>query len=499
RPLISVSLAVLLVGAAVWVFVSKVEKGQTWPFFRESTSVDVWFRYPPGTPQDYVDETARKFENVLTDREGIEATRTYIMGESCYLTARASEEATETGLALQYEAEAIAVGTTVGGIEIIWVGGISPEGYYRSTRSAGMVQTIELRGYDYQGLKLIAESLRHTIERHPRVAEVNTNWNPRMLQRHELGVVFDRLELASMGMNPAQVLTAFYRNLPGGYGGEVELGGETFDLSFRVEGDEVPQLDNILESRIRTTGGSVRLADVVRIDTAAVQGAVERENGEYLRTVSYTFMGAERMAARFRRTLLDNLSLPPGYRVYEDTTFVPFWLQRQDDTDLNLLVIAAILAVFAVTAVVFESFSAPLYVLAAIPLALVGVVAGFYAFDKVFTPQAYVGSVFLVGIAVNNSILLVDSYVKKKRAGVDVRSAVDLVVEERLRPVLQTTATTIVGLLPLVLWPIGRGSDDLWGTLAFTVVCGLTISTPLVLISLPALIQLTSRKRRNKD
>ena len=421
------------------------------------------------------------------------------MGESCYLTARATDEGLESGLALQYEAEAIALATTLGGIEVIWVGGVSPEGYYRSTRSAGMVQTVELRGYDYQGLKRIAESLRLTIERHPRVAEVNTNWNPRMLQRHELEVVFDRLELASMGLNPAQILTAFYRNLPRGYQGEIELAGERFDLSFRVEGDRVPQLENILEGRIRTQNGSIRLADVVHIDTSTVQGAVVRENGEYLRTVSYTFMGAERMAARFRRSLLDNLVLPAGYRVYEDTTFVPRWLQRQDDTDLNLLVIAAILAVFAVTAVVFESFSAPLYVLAAIPLALVGVVAGFYFFDKVFTPQAYVGSVFLVGIAVNNSILLVDSFVKKKRAGMRVREAVDRVVEERLRPVLQTTATTIVGLLPLVLWPIGRGSDDLWGTLAFTVVCGLVVSTPLVLVALPALIQLTSRKRRTGE
>ncbi len=127
-------------------------------------------------------------------------------------------------------------------------------------------------------------------------------------------------------------------------------------------------------------------------------------------------------------------------------------------------------------------------------MALVGVAAGFWAFDRIFSPEAYVGSVFLVGIAVNNSILLIDSFEKKKRAGMDLRKAVDEVVSERLRPILQTTATTILGLLPLVIWPIS--SQDRWETLAFTVVCGMVVSTPLVLITLPALIQITSRRRK---
>jgi HAE1 family hydrophobic/amphiphilic exporter-1 len=76
----------------------------------------------------------------------------------------------------------------------------------------------------------------------------------------------------------------------------------------------------------------------------------------------------------------------------------------------------------------------------------------------------------------------------------DLRESVDEAVKERLRPILQTTATTVLGLLPLVLWPIS--SQDLWGTLSFTVVCGMVISTPLVLITLPALIQITSRRRK---
>lgn len=495
RPAISVTMAALLVAAAVYVFVTKVEKGRSWPFDWEREGITAWIQFPPGTPQEVTDHVAKQFEEVLANREGIESTRTSIWGESASVYALCTEEALESGQALQVEAEAMALASTVGGIRTIYVGGISPESYWRSTSSAGMMQQVELRGYDYEGLKRIALEMKSTMEKHPRVGEVNIDWNRRILGRQQLAATFDRGELADLGINPYQLLMAFRYNLAGGFDSEVQIADRTTDLSFRLGGQDNPELAEILNSRILTRDGTMRLADIVRMDTTSVQGAVERENGEYVRTVAYSFMGAERMAARFRRSLLESLELPSGFRVYEDTTWMPFWLREEDEVDMNLLVAAAVIAVFAVTAVVFESFKAPLYILAVIPMALVGVVSGFWLFDKLFSNQAYIGTVFLVGIAVNNSILLVDSFEKKKRAGIRVRKAVDMVVRERMRPVLQTTATTVVGLLPLVLWPM-TGSDDLWGTLAFTVVCGMVVSTPLVLIALPALIQLTTRKRR---
>jgi len=495
RPLIAVLLSLLLVAGGVYVFITKVEKGQEWGFSFDVDYIMVWMQFPPGTPQDVVDDATRGFEEILTNSDGIKSTRTSVYGESANVYSILTDEAVETGYGLQIEAEVVALATTLGGTRSMYVRGMNPEPYWRSTRSAGMMQTIELRGFDYQGLKEIAMAMMTMLERHPRVGEVNINWDPRRPERNQLAVVFDRQELADLGVNPYQIFQAFRYNLAGGYGAEVQIGDESMDMTFRIDGMENPELSDVLESRIITSGGTMELDDIIRIDTLDVQGSVERENGEYIRTVAYSFMGAERMAARFRVTILDNLELPSGYRVYEEE-YIPFWLQ-DDDTDMDLIVLLAILAVFAVTAIVFESFKAPLYILAVIPMAMVGVVAGFWAFDKIFTPQAYVGSVFLVGIAVNNSILLVDSFQKKKKAGIDVRKAADMVVAERLRPILQTSATTILGLLPLVLWPIAQ-NNDLWENLAFTVVCGMLVSTPLVLISLPALIQLTSRKERKK-
>jgi len=494
RPWIPVIVTFLLVAGAVYVLVAKVEHGQTWNFGDDRDYLYISYAFPPGTPQEIADDIARKFEAIVTSKEGVLSTRTTVYGESAVVFCQFGQEALRNGTALQTESEAIAFATTVGGVRRIYVGGISPEGYWRSTTSAGMMQTVELRGFDYEGLKGIALNLQSLLERHPRVEEVDINWNARSVDREQLAIVFDRIELADLGINPFQLVMALRYNMAGGYGAQVRIADQTTDLTFRLEGRRDPELSDILDSRIVTRDGFMRMRDVIDIDTIGVQGTVIREDGEYVRTVAYSFMGAERMAARFRHSLLTSLDLPSGYRVYEDTTFLPDWLEEEKGMDMNLLVILAILAVFAVTAIVFESFSAPLYVLAVIPMALVGVAAGFWVFDRVFSPEAYVGSVFLVGIAVNNSILLIDSFEKKKKAGMELRKSVDEVVEERLRPILQTTATTVLGLLPLVLWPIS--SQDLWGTLSFTVVCGMVISTPLVLVTLPALIQITSRRRK---
>ncbi|MDM7992056.1 MAG: efflux RND transporter permease subunit [Candidatus Fermentibacter sp.] len=495
RPWLPMSCVIALTLGAAWIFIREIDKGRDWGFSFERETITVYMQFPPGTPQDVVDGSARGFEALLAGREGIESTRTYVTGETAVVYSVCSKSSLESGLALRIEAEVMAHASTVGGVQEIYAGGISPEGYWRTTTSAGMVQTIELRGYDYEGLRNIARSIASLMGRHPRIADVDIDWNRMSANRSQLSIDFDRQELADLGLNPVQLLAAFRYNLPSGYGGEVQIGDRRLDLGLRIGGERNPALAEVLESRIRTAGGgSVRLGDLVALDTASVQGSIDREEGEYLRTVAYTFMGAERMGARFRRTLLESLELPDGYRVYEDTTWVPRWLREEESgTDLNLLVLVAILAVFAVTAVLYESLTAPLWVLAVIPMALIGVVAGFWAFDRVFTPQAYVGSVFLVGIAVNNSILLVDCFLRHRKAGISTREALDRAVGERLRPVLQTSLTTIAGLLPLIIWPVA-GSDDLWSTLSFTVVAGMVTSTLLVLVALPSLIQITTKE-----
>ena len=167
---------------------------------------------------------------------------------------------------------------------------------------------------------------------------------------------------------------------------------------------------------------------------------------------------------------------------------------------LTLLFFAILLAVFLVylvMAATFESFLHPFLVLFTIPLALVGVVAGLLATGTTITVIVLIGTVMLVGIVVNNAIVLIDTINRIRRTGVAKRDAVVLAGHLRLRPILMTTLTTILGLLPMALaW--GEGAE-LRSPLAITVASGLLLSTLLTLLVIPAAYQAVPSKVKAED
>ena len=154
----------------------------------------------------------------------------------------------------------------------------------------------------------------------------------------------------------------------------------------------------------------------------------------------------------------------------------------------------SLLLVYMVTAAVFESLRLPLCVLLAIPMGLIGTFLTFFYTNATFTREAYVGVIMAGGIVVNNAILLID-HVNKLRAGPGVRLE-DAVLQgtlERVRPILMTSATTVLGMLPLVLF--SGSNDNIWNALAFTLIGGMISSTLLVLTVTPALYVLFERMR----
>jgi HAE1 family hydrophobic/amphiphilic exporter-1 len=151
---------------------------------------------------------------------------------------------------------------------------------------------------------------------------------------------------------------------------------------------------------------------------------------------------------------------------------------------LRFALLLAVFLVYLVMASTFESFLHPFVVLFTIPLALVGVVAGLLATGTTITVIVLIGTIMLTGIVVNNAIVLIDTINRLRRAGVDKLEAVIRAGHIRLRPILMTTLTTILGLLPMALsW--GEGAE-LRSPLAVTVASGLLVSTLLTLVVIPA-------------
>src|SRR5690606_23844440 len=158
----------------------------------------------------------------------------------------------------------------------------------------------------------------------------------------------------------------------------------------------------------------------------------------------------------------------------------------------------SIVLIFMVTAALFESIRQPLCVLLAVPMALIGVFLIFFYTGATFTREAYIGVIMMGGIVVNNSILLVDHInQRRRRDGLPLYDAVLQGTLERVRPILMTSATTVLGLLPLVLFSEAADAN-IWNALGYALIGGMTSSTLLVLTVTPALYLLFERRPERK-
>jgi len=158
---------------------------------------------------------------------------------------------------------------------------------------------------------------------------------------------------------------------------------------------------------------------------------------------------------------------------------------------LQLAVLLAVFLVYLVMASQFESVLHPLIIMVTVPLALAGAVFGLALAGRPLSVFAVIGAIMLSGIVVNNGIVLIDRMNQLRRRGLDVLEAVQLAGRERLRPILMTTATTVLGLAPMALG-LGEGAE-LRAPLAVTVIGGLLLATGLTLVAVPVLYTLLSR------
>jgi len=299
----------------------------------------------------------------------------------------------------------------------------------------------------------------------------------------EIQVVFNRARIASMGL---------------------DLGTLSASLRDRVQG-AVPtrfkEKDRLIDVRIRNEEGDRRSVDDVR--NLVLPGP----NGKPIRLMAVADVRAARGPAEIHRlqqqraavitanidgrnlgdVVRDVRSLLASYPPAAGMTVEIGGQNREMQVSFRSLRFALILAIFLVylvMAATFESFIHPFIVLFTIPLAIVGVVAGLYATGTAISVIVLIGTVMLVGIVVNNAIVLIDAINRLRRAGVSKVEAVVRASHTRLRPILMTTLTTVLGLLPMAI-PWGEGSE-LRAPLAITVASGLTLSTLLTLVVIPA-------------
>ena len=286
------------------------------------------------------------------------------------------------------------------------------------------------------------------------------------------------------------MVTAF----SGSCAGEFVEEGREYPMTLRVkDADQLP-IERLLDlSVVNPAGAPVVLRNVVRVESSQSSTVIERLNQERVIDINANHSGRNLSAVvKDIQAELDKIPLPLGYSVEIAGDYKQ---QQESFRELLMGLILAIILIYMVMASQFESFKHPLVVMFTVPFAFIGVALILFLTGTTFNIQSYLGIIMLAGIVVNNSILLVDTANKLRREeGMDLREAVETAGRRRLRPILMTAITTVLGLLPLALGLAEGGETQ--APLGRAVVGGLLVSTLVSLLLIPVIYSLFEGGRR---
>jgi multidrug efflux pump subunit AcrB len=497
-PLATVGVAVVLFGFSAYVFSRYVDRGIVWGRWGASdTYIDIMIRLPRGAELDRTDELTRFFEEKLETLQEVEQFTAYVRPEFARMRVTFPDSLERTNVPVAIKEQLLAYSYLFGGAEVR-VYGFGPSFYGGGGGAPNY--TIRVLGYNYEQVRAISEDLKRRLERFSRVRDVDINsmgWFQRD-KATEFVLSIDRQRLGLHGITVRDVIYQVWAAVRGqATSSRMRIDGEEMLYEIKLAGYE--ELDVLaLEERLMQapTGEGVRLGDVASIEERQVLNRVVREDQQYQRNVSYEFRGPNKLGDRVQDAVIAATHVPEGYRIEGRDEYRWEW---EEEKQIYLVLFVSLILIFMVTAALFESLRQPLCVLLTVPMALIGVFLIFFYADASFTREAYIGVIMMGGIVVNNAILLVDHVNRLRRGhGLALRRAVARGTLERVRPILMTSSTTILGLLPLVLFS-EYADANIWNALGYALIGGLASSTLLVLTVTPALyliFELRPERRR---
>jgi len=359
--------------------------------------------------------------------------------------------------------------------------------------------TVEILGHDLERMERVAADVLARVSAIPGVADVRTTVRP---GHPEARVSFDREKTLQYGLDLDLVSRLVRDQVLGNVSTRFDEGDKKIDV--RVQGDEVllAGLDQVLDLVVNPSAATpVELRSVATIER--VQGPAEIRRIGNTRAILVTASGTGLDLGGLNQRIESALATLP---VPDDVSVQLGGQKRELDeaqSSLRFALYLALFLVFVVMACQFESLVQPLIVLVTVPLAMVGVV---FALDLLSVPisvTVFLGVILLAGIVVNNAIVLIDRVNQQRAAGIDLHEALLEAGATRLRPIMMTTATTVLGLLPLTGWlenvPLlerlsGGEGAEIRAPMAITVIAGLSMSTLLTLLVVPAVYFLVYRR-----
>lgn len=340
---------------------------------------------------------------------------------------------------------------------------------------------IELRGYDLDQAVEVAQAVQQRVELIPGIADVNLS---RLEGRPEQNIRFDRERMASLGISVADVSRAVQASIGGSRAGVFRDRGEEIDIVVRLRQEDRLNVQDIDNISIRAPNGQVvPLSSLVTSSYDRGPTDIRRIDGQRVTFINANLQSGVALGDAVDRIRADLalMPLPDGFSLVYGGQYEE---QQRAQRDFVMAIVMALVLIYMVMAAQFERYLDPLIVMLSVPLAIVGVVPMLLATGTTLNMQSFMGLIMLIGIVVNNAILLVD-YINMMRRdeGLDLVPAVINAGKLRLRPILMTTLTTVLGLMPLALG-IGVGAE-MQASLGRVVIGGLLASTLITLVLIP--------------
>ncbi len=339
----------------------------------------------------------------------------------------------------------------------------------------------EIYGYDFNETDSVARNLKRILEGIRGTADVNIS---RSDYQPEYQVDFDREKLAIYGLNLSTAANALRNRINGSIASRFREDGEEYDIKVMYSPEHRTSIADIEDILLYNSAGQgVRVKDVGTVVERFTPPTIERKDRERIITVSTVVSGvpmSDVVAAS--QAQIDKMDIPAGINIdlagsYED----------QQDSFGDLLTLAAliIILVYIVMAAQFESYTYPGIIMTSLLFAFSGVFIILYLSGHTLNVMSMIGAIMLIGIVVKNGIVLIDYISLNRERGMSIRTAVVLGGKSRLRPVVMTTLTTILGMVPMAVGT-GQGAE-MWRPMGTAVIGGLTFSTILTLLFVPAM------------
>ena len=350
--------------------------------------------------------------------------------------------------------------------------------------------SVEIRGFDPQVAGLLGEEVVCRGETLRGVTDASLGEVRGIPEYH---LLIDREKASSLGMKTADIAREVRFLLAGGEGGDFSRGGSFFSLRLQGEGLREKSMEELLQLPLENGGHVLELRNVATSLLARAALSISRKDRQRVRyvTVAAPSRPPGDLLKDLRRAL-ENLPLPKGYAL----SFGGAWEeQSRSFRELYRSILLALLLVYMILACQFESLLEPLLVMTSVPLSMLGVILMLFLTDTTWNLQSLMGCLVLTGVGVNNALLLVyqGGYYEKKQ-GFSPKEAATRAARERLRPILMTSCSTGIALVPLAL---GWGGE-MQAPLARAVIGGLLSSTMVSLLGIPPLYEWLHRRGKRE-